>query len=240
MVAHDREREGSCIAIIPARGGSRRIPNKNIRPFAGAPLIAHSIEAALQSGLFERVIVSTDSETIADVAERHGAEVPFLREPALSDDITPVSAATVDALERLDPQGLRYEYVAQLMANCPLRTAHDIVESFQCFVSSKAEAQLSVASYGWQNPWWAMHLDASGRVLPAFPEKLQERSQDLKEVFCPSGAIWWALTGVLRRHRTFHVEGRTGWILPWSHALDIDTEEDFELAEALSRHVWQS
>ena len=119
------------IAIIPARGGSKRVPGKNIRPLAGKPLIAYTIEAALGSRLFHRVVVSTDSEDIAAVARTYGAEVPFLRSAGISDDITPVSAATADALERLDPDEDQYRLVAQLMANCPLRTAEDVRSSYK-------------------------------------------------------------------------------------------------------------
>src|SRR6185503_14067921 len=104
------------IAIIPARGGSKRVPGKNIRPLAGKPLIAYTIEAALGSGLFHRVVVSTDSEEIAAVSRISGAEIPFLRSAEISDDVTPISAATADALERLDPDGTQYRFVAQLMA----------------------------------------------------------------------------------------------------------------------------
>ena len=115
-----KKMENSTIAIIPARGGSKRVPGKNIRPLAGKPLIAYTIEAALTCGLFHRVVVSTDSEEIAAVARVHGAETPFLRSAGISDDVTPISAATADALERLDPAGVLYSAVAQLMANCPL------------------------------------------------------------------------------------------------------------------------
>src|ERR1700742_5032456 len=96
------------IAIIPARGGSKRIPGKNVRDLAGRPMIAYTIQAACASGLFERVVVSTDSQEIAKIAERHGAEAPFLRDATLADDVTSVSLATLDALQRLDPGGKRY------------------------------------------------------------------------------------------------------------------------------------
>ena len=108
------------IAIIPARGGSKRIPGKNVRELAGRPMIAYTIEAACASGLFERVVVSTDSQEIAEIAERYGAESPFLRDAGLADDVTPVSLATLDALQRLDPDGGQYDTLAQLMPNCPV------------------------------------------------------------------------------------------------------------------------
>jgi pseudaminic acid cytidylyltransferase len=223
------------IAIIPARGGSKRIPSKNIRPLAGKPIISYTIAAAWESGLFERVVVSTDSQEIAQVAQRHGAEVPFLRDEKLADDFTPVSSATADALLRLDPVGDKFGYVAQLMPCCPLRTALDVNESYAQFQKTGAGSQISVVRYGWQNPWWAMRQNAQHELEPVFEEQITARSQDLPELFCPTGAIWWARTGVLRRTKTFHSKDRTGWEIPWQRGIDIDTFEDWAMAEVLFR-----
>jgi CMP-N-acetylneuraminic acid synthetase len=224
------------IAIIPARGGSKRVPGKNTFPLSGKPLIAHSIEAALTSGLFDRVIVSTDSETIAGVAREHGAEVPFIRSAEISDDITPVSAVTADALEKLDPSCREYRSVAQLMANCPLRTAEDVVSSYRQFEESGVDSQISVVRYGWQNPWWAMRRDPSTMKLdPLFPREMMARSQDLPELYCPTGAIWWGKTAVVREQKTFHIPHRAGWEIDWQHGIDIDTPEDMAFAEAVFR-----
>lgn len=223
------------LAIIPARGGSRRIPRKNIRPLAGRPVIEYTISAALDSGLFQRVVVSTDSPEIADVARRGGAEVPFLRDARLADDHTPVSAATVAMLESLDPGGDTYGAVCQLMPNCPLRDAASVVESHGQFAASRPPAQLSVVRYGWQNPWWAFRRREGHVLEPLFPDALKARSQDLPELYCPTGATWWADAAVLRRAGTFHVDGRTGWEMPWQQGVDIDTEDDWALVETLLR-----
>ena len=144
---------GSAVAVIPARGGSKRIPKKNIRLLNGKPLIAYTILAAIESSLFRRVVVSTDSKEIAEIAVELGSEVPFLRDANLADDITPVSEVTADALCRLASSGDRCEYVAQLMANCPLRNATDICNSYRQFEETGADSQISVVRYGWQNPW---------------------------------------------------------------------------------------
>lgn len=220
------------LAVIPARLGSRRVPRKNIRELLGRPAISYSIEAALESDLFDRVIVSTDAEEIASVARAHGADVPFLREPALADDQTHVSVVTADALERIDPDH-RVTAVAQLLPNCPLRNADDVRASYAQFEESGADAQLSVTQYGWQNPWWASRLSAGSKLEPLFPEAMTRRSQDLGELYCPTGAVWWARAAVLRLGRTFHVAGRTGWVMPWQRAVDIDTEDDWQMAEQL-------
>jgi N-acylneuraminate cytidylyltransferase len=133
------------LAVIPARGGSRRVPRKNIREMHGRPVLAYSVEAALGSNLFARVVVSTDDAEIADVARSLGADVPFLREASLADDVTPVSRATIDVVDRLAEGGEAYLEVCQLMPNCPLRTAEDVVASHRQFTGQPAEAQISVA-----------------------------------------------------------------------------------------------
>lgn len=221
------------IAIIPARGGSKRIPGKNIKYLGDKPLIAYTIAAAHDSGLFERVVVSTDNQDIAQVALQYGAEVPFLRGENLADDLTPVSSVTVDALLRLDPVGDRFDSVAQLMANCPLRNAADVSDSYKQFQTTRAESQLSVVRYGWQNPWWAMRQNERHELEAVFKQQITARSQDLPELYCPTGAIWWARTGVLRRTKTFHVDNRTGWEIPWQRGIDIDTFDDWAMVEVL-------
>lgn len=222
-----------CLGVIPARGGSKRVPRKNIRPFGGRPMLAYTVEAALESGVFEHVIVSTDSPEIAELARALGAHVPFLRPAELADDITPVSQVTWHALEHAERQGPTFGAVAQLMPNCPLRTAGDVRESFRWFQDGEAVSQISVTRYGWQNPWWAMRRAADGRLEPLFEDRVVSRSQDLPDVFCPTGAIWWAKADVLRATGTYHVPGRTGWELPWERGIDIDTEDDWRLAELL-------
>ena len=222
-----------CLAVIPARGGSVRIPKKNLRSLAGRPLIAYTIEAALESGLFEQVVVSTDSPEIAEVARRHGALVPFMREANLADNYVPISAATVDALQRLDPHGNSYGHVCQLMANCPLRTAADIVASHGQFMDTGADSQLSIVLYGWQNPWWAMRRSDEYVLSPVFEDSLTKRSQDLPDLFCPTGAIWWAKASALLREGTYYMPVRTGWEIPWMRGIDIDTEDDWAMAEVL-------
>ena len=221
------------IAVIPARGGSRRVPRKNVREMRGRPLLAYTVEAATGSGLFERVVVSTDDEEIARIARDAGAEVPFLRATRLADDVTPVSMVTLDVLEQLGQTGEEFQQVCQLMPNCPLRTAEDVRLSHRQFVTSSAGAQLSMVRFGWQNPWWAMRRAADMTIEPLFGEAIRQRSQDLPELFCPTGAVWWAHTDALQEAGTFHMVGRTGWEIDWTHGIDIDTEDDWLLADLL-------
>jgi CMP-N-acetylneuraminic acid synthetase len=221
------------LAVIPCRGGSKRVPGKNIRDLHGSPAVAYTIEAALESGIFQAVIVSTDSEEIAEVARARGADVPFLRASKLADDFTPVSAVTLDALNRLDPEGSRFAHVAQLMANCPLRSAEDIRASYAQFLETGAGTQISVMEYGWLNPWWAMTRDEQHTLSPIFKDMTMMRSQDQPQLFCPTGVIWWARADLLRQYGTFYAPGYRGWSIPWQRGVDIDTEDDWKMAELL-------
>jgi N-acylneuraminate cytidylyltransferase len=221
------------IAVIPCRGGSKRVPRKNVRLLHGKPAVAYTIEAALMSGVFQSVIVSTDSEEIAEVSRAYGAEVPFVRDSSLADDYTPVSAVTLDVLNRLVPQSGIYDNVCQLMANCPLRTASAIRDSYAQFLETAALSQISVTEYGWFNPWWAMTRDDQNALTPLFKEQMETRSQDLPTLYCPTGAVWWAKPDVLRQYGTFYAPNYRGWAIPWQQAVDIDTEEDWKMAEVL-------
>ncbi len=216
--------------MIPARGGSKRIPRKNVRPLGGKPLLAYTLGAALESGRFERVIVSTDDPDIAALAESLGAEAPFTRDATLADDHTPSSLVTLDVIERLGLPG--DTEVAQLLPNCPLRNAEDVRLSHDAFQTSGSASQLSVTRYGWLNPWWAFTQDSQG-LKPLFEEDLKKRSQDLPTLYCPTGAIWWTTATSLQRERTFHTAHKTGWELPWQRAIDIDDEDDWQMAEFL-------
>jgi N-acylneuraminate cytidylyltransferase len=233
----ENEPVNASLAVIPCRGGSKRVPKKNIRDLCGKPAVAYTIDAALESGIFQAVVVSTDSEEIAEVARARGADVPFLRNAELADDFTPVSAVTLDTLERLDPDGSRFAHVAQLMANCPLRTADDIRASHAQFLESGAGSQISVMEYGWLNPWWAMTKDQRHTLSPIFKDMTTTRSQDQPPLFCPTGVIWWAKADLLRQHGTFYAPGYCGWAIPWQRGVDIDTEDDWKMAELLMKEA---
>ena len=226
---------GPCLAVIPARGGSKRIPHKNIRPLGGKPMLVYTVEAALESGCFERVIVSTDDPRIAEVAMEAGAEVPFLRADDIADDHTPASRVTIDALQQLASRGQRFTTVAQLLPNCPTRDAQDVRASRAAFDASGAAFQVSVTPFGWLNPWWAMRLDPDHRLEPTFPEALKARSQDLPPLYCPNGSVWWAQVETLIAVGTFYGPDVRGFPLAWQHSVDIDDEADLALAERLLR-----
>jgi len=223
----------SRVAIIPARGGSKRIEKKNIVSFCGKPMIAWTIEAAQKAEIFERVVVSTDDPEIADVARQCGASVPFLRK-LYADDISPVSLATVGTLLQLrDELGEEYEMAVQLMANCPLRNERHILDAFDYFNARKAKSQISCFKFGWMNPWWAATVAEDMRPTSLFPEAAKTRSQDLPPLYCPTGAIWIAKVKHLMEHQTYHTPERIFWPMPWEGAVDIDDREDMRMAELL-------
>ena len=222
---------GRQVAIIPARGGSKRIEKKNILEFHGKPMLAWTVEAALQAGLFDRIVVSTDDPEVAEIARRHGASVPFLRTNH-ADDQSPASLATIESLRQLrDELGEEFEVVAQLMPTCPLRNARHIIEAMDHFRSRAAKSQISCCKFGWMNPWWAATLSPEGRPTPLFADAMRARSQDLPELYCPTGAIWVAQVEHLRAHQTFHAPDSVYWPMPWEASIDIDTREDLRMAE---------
>lgn len=221
------------IAIIPARGGSKRIPRKNVVDFGGRPMIAWTIDAALASGLFDRVLVSTDDEEIAAVSRTAGAQVPFLR-PGAADDRSHASEATLLALGQASAHWHEsYEIVVQLMPNCPLRDADDIRRAVEAFERRGSAFQISCFRFGWMNPWWAVTLGQDGVPERLFPEAMEARSQDLPSLYCPTGAIWIARVEPFLAARTFYGPDHRFWPLDWTAAVDIDDHDDLLMAKAV-------
>ncbi len=220
------------IAVILARGGSKRLPRKNILEFHGKPMLAWTVEAALESGCYQRVLVSTDDAEIAAIARDYGAEAPFLR-LAAADDMASSSEATLAALGQAEAHwGEHYDHVSQLMANCPLRSAADIRDSVANFLQRRAQFQISCFRFGWMNPWWAARLDEEQRPHYLFPEARATRSQDLPSLYCPSGATWIAGCEPLRQHGSFYGPGHVLDPISWMSAMDIDDAEDLMMANA--------
>ncbi len=222
------------IAIILARGGSKRIPRKNLVDFCGTPLVVWSILAAIDSGVFNKVLVSTDDQEIANLSIEAGADVPFLRTEA-TDDFSPSSHATLASLAQAEAfWGEEFDSVSQLMANCPLRDKLVVRDFVRAFENSKAPSQLSCFRYGWMNPWWAASLGKDNLPEYIFSTKRESRSQDLPKLYCPSGAIWIAKSHELKIKGSFYMEGHRLEPLRWDQALDIDDEGDLMMARAVA------
>ena len=220
------------IGIILARSGSKRIAKKNILDFGGKPLVAWTIEAAINSKIFDKVLLSTDSDEIAKIGIKFGAEVPFLRDGA-NDDYSSSSKATYHALNQAENfWNTEFTTVAQLMANCPLRDQFDIQKSYKAFIESNSPSQISCFEYGWMNPWWANQISELGLPEPIFNEKMKFRSQDLPKLFCPSGAIWFAKRESFCTTKDFYMKNHRFEPITWMSAIDIDESNDLMMAKA--------
>ncbi|MCX7134342.1 pseudaminic acid cytidylyltransferase [Aeromonas sp.] len=226
------------IAIIPARGSSKRIPRKNIRPFCGQPMLAYAIQAARAAGCFSRIVVSTDDEEIADLARQLGAEVPFLRPASLADDHTGTTPVVIDAIRQLDDLGIQAEYYCCIYATVPLIQASDLSTAHDRLLASQAPFVYTVAEFGFPIQR-AVRMDAQGRVSPFWPEQMAQRSQDLEPAYQDAGQFYWGSRAAwLGGISPVGGEG-IGHILPRHRVVDIDTPEDWHLAELLYRVLSQ-
>ncbi|MGB3750664.1 MAG: pseudaminic acid cytidylyltransferase, partial [Arcobacteraceae bacterium] len=179
-----------CIAIIPARGGSKRIPKKNIKEFFGKPLIAYSIEVALSSNLFEKVVVSTDDENIAKIAREYGAVVPFIRPPELSDDFTGTGDVVSHTIEYLQSQGEEYDYICTIYATAPLLQKEYLIDGYHQLQKSDAINAFSATSMPFPIQR-TFKLNSEGRCQMFTPEHYMSRSQDLEEAYQDAGQFYW-------------------------------------------------
>lgn len=218
------------IAIIPARGGSKRIPKKNIRHFSGKPIIGYSIEAALNTGLFSSVIVSTDDMEIAKVAKDFGAEVPFMRPTELSDDITGTTPVIRHALEWCLKDNRDIQKVCGIYATAPFVTASFIKQGYAAL--SHAPAAFSITTFPYP-VYRGLSRSKDNRMSLLWPENLMSRSQDLPEVYHDCGQFYWATTDFLLDKNEFMNGEAIGISIPRHRVQDIDTEEDWIRAEAM-------
>ncbi len=221
-------------AVIPARGGSKRIPGKNIRPFANRPMICHSIAAARASGLFDAIVVSTDSEEIARVARDCGAETPFLRPASLADDQTPIAPVLLHALAELEARGRGVDNLCLIYATAPFLTPEALREGLRVLEERRADAVFSVTSFP-APVQRALTLDARGRLRMLWPEHEVTRSQDLPQAFHDAGQFHWVRASALRATGRLYMENAYPVIIPRHLSQDIDTPEDWDRAEMLFR-----
>jgi len=217
--------------MVPARSGSKRLPKKNVRPFFGHPMLAYSVSAALNSGLFAEVIVSSDDPAVGRLAEAYGA-VFVSRPPELATDSAQLVDVARHVLEVLRGRGIEPEAICHCMPNCPLVRSGDIIRHWRKFSEARRAFQISVVSYRGVYPQWALGCDARQEGRWLFGEHLV-RSQDLPQAFCPTGAIWWARTREFLAQNAFY--GSPFHLEPMdpNRGIDIDDEEDLKLAELL-------
>ncbi|MEX0501993.1 pseudaminic acid cytidylyltransferase [Alphaproteobacteria bacterium LSUCC0719] len=220
------------VAIIPARGGSKRIPRKNIREFCGKPIIAWSIKAALESCCFDWVIVSTDDDEIASIARQYGAATPFKRPAELSDDYTGTTLVIRHAIEWFMAQGEQPDQVCCIYATAPFLVPDDLLLSLQKLKDSDKDYVFAVTKYAFPIQR-AIRMTPSGNVEMFYPEHFYARSQDLEEVYHDAGQFYWGRAQAWLEERQLFTSASVGYVLPQHRVQDIDVEEDWIRAEAM-------
>jgi N-acylneuraminate cytidylyltransferase len=220
------------VAVIPARGGSKRIPRKNIRPFAGKPIIAYPITAARDCGLFTHIIVTTDDEEIASVARAFGAETPFRRPAELADDHTGTNEVTAHTLEWIAGRGVQATVACCIYPTAPLITRCDLRRGYELLISSGKSFAFSAARFSFPVQR-AIRVAADGGVAPFFPQWIERRTQDLEEAYHDAGAFYWGRAEAFRTGLPVFAAHSAALVLPPHRVQDIDTLEDWEHAERL-------
>jgi pseudaminic acid cytidylyltransferase len=220
------------LAVIPARGGSKRIPRKNIKVFCGKPMIAWSIEAALQSGCFDKIVVSTDDAEIAEVARQCGAQVPFMRPAVLSDDHTGTTAVIAHAINWFTAQGQTPQQVCCVYATAPFVLAADLRQGITVLTETGADYAFSVTSYAFPIQR-AIRITDSGRVDMFQPQHFNTRSQDLEEAYHDAGQFYWGQADAWLQNKMIFSAGSAPIKLSRHRVQDIDTPEDWLRAEWL-------
>jgi N-acylneuraminate cytidylyltransferase len=219
-------------AVIPARGGSKRIPRKNIKLFSGRPIIVYSIIAAIETRLFDRIIVSTDDEEIAAVARDAGAETPFTRPASLADDHTGTVAVIAHAVEWLSARGQSPEFVCCIYPTAPFLRSADLRAGFELLKSGSCEYAFSVTDFAFPIQR-AFRILPDGSVSPFDREAIAKRSQDLEPAYHDAAQFYWGRAEAFARQLPLISEHSSPVILPRHRVLDIDTPEDWLQAELM-------
>jgi pseudaminic acid cytidylyltransferase len=217
------------VAIITARGGSKRIPRKNLRPFLGRPIIAYSIEAALQSGLFDEVMVSTDDEEIAEVARGCGAVVPFMRSAKTSDDYSTTAQVLEEVIGDYRDRGRIFDYACCIYPTAPFVTADKLRQAFDKLANSDADVVLPIARFSF--PIWRSFKLEGDRVFYNWPEYAPMRSQDLPPAFQDAGQFYFFRPDILQGSPLLVTSNSIGIEVDELEVQDIDTEADWRPAE---------
>ena len=223
------------LAIITARGGSKRIPNKNKKLFLGKPILCYSIEAALASGLFEEVMVSTDDEEIARIARDAGASVPFMRSERTANDFATTDDVLLEVLAEYEKRGENFAYMACLYPTAPFVTAEKLRNAFRILEEQNAAAVMPVVRFSFP-PQRGMTV-RDGRLVYCYPENAQKRSQDLEAMYHDCGQFYFYRTEAFLAGGGDPAEGYVPIVMPETEVQDIDSPEDWEIAELKYRRM---
>jgi N-acylneuraminate cytidylyltransferase len=227
------------LAVIPARGGSKRIPRKNIKPFCGKPMIAWSIEAALASGCFDRIIVSTDDPEIAEVARAHGAEVPFMRPPELSDDYTGTIPVVAHAVDWMCHQVGPVQFACCLYATAPFVQSQDLQMGLELLQQSGAQYTFTVTNFA-APIQRSFRITDQQRIEMFNPAQFNTRSQDLEEAYHDAGQFYWGRAQAWLAATPLYSEFATPLVIPRFRVQDVDTQDDWIRAELMFEIVNQT
>ena len=219
----------SSICIIPARAGSKRIIKKNIKPFMGKPIMAYSIEAAINSGLFDVVMVSTDSEEFAEVARQYGAEVPFLRSEKTANDFAGTEDVILEVLDNYKAMGKTFDSFCCLYSTAPFVTAERLVEG-SGYLSENADAAISVVEYSFPIQR-SVKVNENGHLQPNFPQYMDARSQDLEKTYHDAGQFYFVKTSTFMEEKNLWCKRTAPIVLSELEVQDLDTMTDWQLAE---------
>ncbi len=220
----------SNLAIIPARGGSKRIPRKNIRDFQDRPIIAYSIIAALESRLFDKVMVSTDDEEIAEVAGKYGAEVPFMRSDEKADDHTVLADVIFEVVHCYEQRNILFENICCILPTAPLITSTKIKQAYDLLISSGCTSVCPVVEFSYPI-WRSLKLNENERLEMNWPENLNKRSQDLPRTYHDAGVFYWINSKKFLEEKKIFTSDTRALILESNDVQDIDTLQDWQMAE---------
>lgn len=223
------------IAVIPARGGSKRIPRKNIKPFCGKPIISYSIEAAADSGLFDHVIVSTDDAEIAEVASKVGAEVPFIRPKELADDHTPTVPVIRHTIDWIASNRGAVSSVCCIYPTAPFVTAEDIRQAYAKLVNERVTGYVFTATSFPFPIQRAFRIRPDGHCEMFYPEHYNTRSQDLEHAYQDAGQFYWGSAESYMNDQKFFANDSKPYVIPRYRVQDIDTIQDWTRAEIMWR-----
>jgi pseudaminic acid cytidylyltransferase len=218
-----------CIAIIPARGGSKRIHKKNVKEFLGKPIIAYSIELAINSGLFDEVMVSTDDNEIANLARSYGANVPFLRSSQNSDNLATTASVILEVIERYAQSGKQYEQGCCIYPTAPLLTCKRLKEAYNKLINNKFDSVFPVLRYAYP-VWISLNMNGA-KVSPNWPEHLNSRSQDLAPTYHDAGQFYWFNVERFKEIKQLFTDNSGSIEVCELEAQDIDNQTDWKLAE---------
>lgn len=218
------------IAIIPARGGSKRIPRKNIKLFHGKPIISYAIESALSSGLFDEVIVSTDDLEIAEIALKHGAKVPFYRSTENSDDFATTSSVLLEVILELEKESHTIDSICCIYPTSPLIGSQDLIAAEHRFKNEKFDTLISCVCYSFPIQR-AFEMTETNEVQLLHPELINQRSQDLNKTYHDAGSFYFFKNNAFKKNKSLWIGNIGAYELPETKVQDIDTNEDWLLAE---------